>query len=155
MDVRQATLEQLSDASKITKVEAAAIFKVHPRLQECRHSALDQIAQTTPTFVPILANEYSKNDLLLVDLIQRKISWGEELKRARELVADATAELMQEGERIDAGLEQSHEAELARRQAAFNALSQYAQTQQIINNMNRPVVTNCNTFGNSTNCVTH
>jgi hypothetical protein len=46
--------------------------------------------------------------------------------------------------RIQAGLEQSHEAELAGRQAAAQAAADspahYAQTQQIISSMNRPTV---------------
>jgi hypothetical protein len=44
-------------------------------------------------------------------------------------------------QRIVAGLQQSHEAELARRQAALHltadAFERYAQTQQIIGSMNR------------------
>jgi hypothetical protein len=48
-------------------------------------------------------------------------------------------------QRLVAGLQQSHEAELERRQAALqstaDAFGRYAQTQQIISSMNRPV--NC------------
>ena len=43
---------------------------------------------------------------------------------------------------------------MARRQAAANAMTQYFQTQQMIDNMNRPVVTNCNQMGTMVNCVT-
>jgi hypothetical protein len=56
--------------------------------------------------------------------------------------------MVAEGQRIVAGLQQSHEAELDRREAALqsaaDAFAQYAQTQQIISSMNRPV--NCITM---------
>jgi hypothetical protein len=76
-------------------------------------------------------------------------------------VFEAQAQLVAEARRIEAGLEQSHEAELAQRQAAAQAaaaaLAQYAQTQQIIANMNRPTFTNCLRMGyqgNMLNCTT-
>ena len=64
------------------------------------------------------------------------------------------AGLQAESQRIVAGLEQSHQAELARRQAAAQAIAQWAQTQQAINAMNRPVTTNCMNLGSGmVNCV--
>jgi phage terminase Nu1 subunit (DNA packaging protein) len=62
--------------------------------------------------------------------------------------------LQAEERRIVSGLERSHEAELARRQAAAQAIAQWAQTQQVINAMNRPVTTNCTNLGSGiVNCV--
>jgi predicted transcriptional regulator len=114
---------------------------------------LNQISQTTPSLVPIYASLYAKGEGSLVDLIQKKQSWGEHLRRVKDAVVEAKLQISQENQRIVAGLNHSHEAELARRQAAANAMSQYLETQQIINNMNRPVTTNCNQFGNIVNCV--
>ena len=78
----------------------------------------------------------------MIDLIQKKESWGAHVRRVRDVTIAGTAELQAQGQRISAGLQQSHEAELAQRQAAAQAtaaaLAQYSQTQQIINNMNRP-----------------
>ena len=66
----------------------------------------------------------------------------------QDLAIQGRSELTAEAERITSGLQQSHEAELARReaaaQAAADAFARYAQTQQIINSMNRPV--NCITM---------
>ncbi len=74
-----------------------------------------------------------------------------ELKAIHE---ELRAQLVPEGKRIDADLEQSHEAELARRQAAANAIAQFVETAAEINALSRPVVTTCNTYGNSATCVT-
>jgi hypothetical protein len=148
-----ATLEQLSDNSLATDEEVKTILEIHPQLQSCRKQALDRIAQSTPTLIPIWLGVLSKSEDSLIDLIQKKQSWGSHVRRARDLTIAATVELQTEGRRIVAGLQQSHEAELAQRQRAAEALAQWAQTQQMINAMNRPVITNCNEFGSIVNCV--
>jgi len=147
------TLEQLSDPAKATSEEIAIIKATHPRLQQCGQSALEQIAQTTPTIVPIALALIDKSENSLVDLLQRKQSWGDHVRRVKTAYTEASEQYTQESQRIVSGLERSHEAELARRQAALNALAQWAQTQQVINAMNRPIVTNCAGMGSMVNCV--
>jgi len=95
----------------------------------------------------------TKGEDSLIDLIQKKQSWGAHVRRVRDATIEGTAEVQAEERRIVAGLQQSHEAELAQRQRAAEALSQWAQTQQVINAMNHPVITNCNAFGSMVNCV--
>ena len=148
-----ATLEQLTDASLATDEEIRVILEEHPKLQSCRQHTMDQISQTTPTAVPIFLGIATKSEDSLIDLIQKKQSWGAHVRRIRDVTIAGAAELQAEGQHIEAGLQQSHEAELGRRQAAADALVHYSQTQQIINNMNRPVITNCNRFGGMVNCV--
>jgi hypothetical protein len=153
LDPRDATLAQLSDQSLATKQEAEAILAVYPQLQACRKAVLDGLQKTTPSAVPIMAKEYAEADDDTILLVQRKISWGDRVKRGRDRLVAAQAALSAEDHRITAGLEQQHEAELARRQAALDALARWAQTQQVINAMNRPVLTNCTNLGTITNCV--
>jgi hypothetical protein len=153
--ISELSLEQLADASTASDEEIRIILAVHPQLQECRRSALDRLVKSSPSFVPILIVEFNKNEDDLLSLIQRKIAWVEYTKRVRDRAAETRVALQAESQRIVAGLNQEHHAELARRQAALDALAQWAQTQQVINAMNRPVVTNCNQFGGMVNCVTH
>jgi hypothetical protein len=153
LDVRQVTLAQLSDQSLPTKQEIDAVLAVHPRIQACRQAVLDGLLSTTPSVVPILTKEFAGGDDDTIAFVQRKLSWGERVRRARDRVLATQTELQAEEQRIIAGLERSHEAELARRQRALDALAQWAQTQQVINAMNRPVVTNCSQVGSFTNCV--
>ena len=152
--VDQATLQQLTDPAKATDLEIAAIYTVHPRNQPCRQAALEGLSTTTPTIVPIMAGSWERNEEYLIDLIQRKISWGDYVRHAKENGLEMQREIIAEGQRIDAGLQQSHEAELARRQAAANAMVQFSQNQQLINSLNRPTTTNCVGFGNMMNCHT-
>jgi hypothetical protein len=153
IDPREATLAQLSDQSLPNKQEIAAVLVLHPRLQACRKAILDGLLNTTPSVIPILTKEYAGADDDTIAFVQRKMSWGERVKRARDRLIGLQASLEAEQQRIIAGLERSHEAELARRQAATNAISQWAQTQQVINAMNRPVFTNCTGMGSMVNCI--
>jgi hypothetical protein len=154
-DMREATLAQLSDTSLATKPEIDAILVLHPRLKACEKTVLDQLLNTTPSVVPILAKQYSSADDDTILLIQRKMPWGERVRRGRDRVNETLAALQAEGQRVTSGLERQHESELARRQAALNAISQWAQTQQVINAMNRPVMTNCFGTGSMVNCISH
>jgi hypothetical protein len=146
--VADATLEQLADNSLATDQEIRLILETHPKAQSCRKQALERISQSTPTLVPILLAVFTKGEDSLIDLIQKKQSWGTHIRRVRDASIAGTAELQAESRRLTSELQQSHQAELEERQAAAqsaaDAFAQYAQTQQIINNMNRPV--NCLTM---------
>ncbi len=148
LNVNNASLEQLSNTSFVSDVEIRIILDNHPKLQACRREFIDQISSSTPTLAPIFLAMTTKEDDDLVDLIQKKQSWGEFLRHLREDSAQGRAAMSTEAQQIVAGLEQSHEEELARRQMAIegmtDALARYGQTQQIINSMNRQI--NCTTI---------
>jgi hypothetical protein len=124
-------------------------------LQECRKTFLVATAQTEPGLVPILTAAYNKNDDDLLALTQRKIAWGEYVRRMRDRASETQAEIMAEDRRVTSGLQQEHRAEMEQRERAAAALAAWGQTQALINAANRPVITNCNAFGNSMNCVSH
>ena len=105
LDPRDATLAQLSDQSLATKQEAEAILAVYPQLQACRKAVLDGLQKTTPSVVPIMAKEYAEADDDTILLVQRKISWGDRVKRGRDRLVAAQAALSAEDHRITAGLE--------------------------------------------------
>lgn len=154
LNINHATLEQLADRNLASDEEIKVIFATHPKIQSCRQDFLNQISQTTPTLVPVYATIMGKGENSLVDLIQKKQSWGDHLRRVKEAVNEGNVQIAEESKRITAGLNQSHEAELARRQAAADAFRQYNQSQQIINSMNRSVNCTSNRVGNQvfTNC---
>jgi hypothetical protein len=148
------TLEQLAETSRATAEEARAIFGTHPRLQECRKTFLNGVAQSEPSLVPIFTAAYSKADDAALSLAQRKITWGDYIRGLRDRAAEMQTAIQAEDRHVVSGLKEEHEAELARRQRAADAIAAWAQTQQIINAANRPVITNCNRFGSMVNCVT-
>jgi hypothetical protein len=149
-----ASLTQLSDKSLATKADIDAILLLHPRLKGCQKTILDGLLNTTPSVIPILTREYAAADDDTILLIQRKMSWGERVRRARDRVTATQAAIQNEARSVTAGLERQHEGELARRQAALDAMARWGQTQQMINAMNRPVTTNCTNLGSGiVNCV--
>jgi hypothetical protein len=128
--------------------EIRLLLDIHPKMEACRQQLLDRLTLSTPSFAAILATLFAKADDSFIELIGKNQSWGEHTRQSRDLAIEARSELTAEAERITSGLQQSHEAELARRQAAAqaaaDAFARYAQTQQIISSMNRPV--NCITM---------
>ncbi len=159
LNVRSASLEQLANSNFVSDAEIRLILANHPKLQACRQQLVDQLSQTMPTVVPILVRMTTTEDNYLIELLQRKLRWGEFLRRARDAVNQGDGEIAAEGKGIVTGLQQSHEAELERRRAAVqaigNALAEYGRTQQMISSMNRSI--NCTTMEirpgfSTTNC---
>ena len=135
------TLEQMSDSSVATDQEIHAIFVTHPRVQECRKTYMAEISQSTPSLVPIYASFYNKTEDNLLALIQKKLAWGEFAKKQRDAATDSRTAIQVASQSIVAGLKQDHQAEIEQRQRAAEAVSQWAQTQQMINALNHPAPT--------------
>jgi uncharacterized membrane protein YcjF (UPF0283 family) len=149
------TLQQMSDSTFATPTEVQAIFAAHPHIQACRKALLSGFAQSEPSLVPILIASYNKSEDELLALTQRKVTWGDYVRGARDRATELQATLLAEDRSVVSGLNQEHQAEIAQRQRAAEALAAWAQTQEMINAANRPVITNCNAFGNNVNCVSH
>jgi hypothetical protein len=147
------TLQQLSDTSVATPDEIQAIYVIHPRMQECRKALLAATAQTEPSLVPIIITTYNKNEDDLLSITERKMTWGEYAHRIRDRNTELQTALQAEDHRVVSGLQQEHQAEIAQRQRAAEALAAWAQTQEMINAANRPVITNCTGFGSTVNCI--
>jgi hypothetical protein len=143
-----ASLAQLANTNYVSPEEAQLILANHPKLQACRQQFISELSQATPTLAPIFVKAITATDNSTVELLQKKLRWGEFLQRVRQISLERGTETEAEGHRLLAGLQASHDAELARRQAAIqglgNALAAYAQTQQTIAAMNRSV--NCTAF---------
>jgi hypothetical protein len=140
-----ASLAQLANTNYVSPEQTQLILANHPKLQVCRQQFISQLSQATPTLAPIFVKAVTATDDSTVALLQKRLRWGEFLQRVRQITLDRRGETEAESRRILASLELSHEAELARRQAAMqalgNALAAYGQTQQAIATMNRSV--NC------------
>src|SRR5260370_5362905 len=133
-----ATLQQMSDPSVVNDQEIDASLVTHPRVQECRKAFLTEVSQSTPSLVPIYTAFYNRNEDDLLVMIRKQLTWGEFTKKRRDDATEAQAAVQAEGRRIVEGLKQDNAAELAQRQRAAEAIAQWAQTQQMINALNRP-----------------
>ncbi len=158
-NVAEASIKQLSDASRATPDQVEAIFVAHPQYSRCRTEFFNSISSTSPGIGTILAAAWMKNDADLVKVVQRKITWGEYVQLLQAVDSASQRDLSIEVQRIAEGLMQSHQAELQRRREALAAIAAYAQQQQAIEAMRRPVpaqptTTNCRRYGNQVTCQT-
>jgi hypothetical protein len=152
-NLSDATIQQMTDTSYVTDSETQALTTTYPKYKNCHNAFLNELSQATPSVVPIITNYYTKSDDTLLALIQKKITWGVYIQTLKDMAPQYQADINAEYQRINQGLYQEQEAEMAQRRAAALALSQYLQNQQMINTLNQPVITNCTQSGYSTNCV--
>lgn len=150
----EATLAQLADSSMANRDEIQMVYALHPRLKECQRAVLTEFSKSTPAFVPILAKDFGRLDDDILSLVQKKAAWGEFNRRRRDSAVATRSAIQEAAQAVTTELRQMHRDEMAERRAAADAIAQWAQTQQVINAMNRPVFTNCNRFGATVNCVT-
>jgi len=150
-DPAQASLAQMTNKKIATDEEIRTLFTVHPSIQECRQYYLNHTASATPTLVPPLATQYAKWDADVVQLIQKKLSWGQFATQQRTTAVEAQAQVAVEMQRVSAGLQSALDAEAAQRRAAA-ALAGYAAQQQLMNNRMR--TTTCTTTSGVVRCVT-
>jgi hypothetical protein len=87
---------------------------------------------------------------------------GEDLAQALGIASRLLPLEQQVGKEMTAELQQEHQAEMAQRQAVASAFAQAAHNfaeqhnqQQMINAINRPRTTDCNSFGNSVSCTSY
>jgi hypothetical protein len=153
LDSTGTTLQQLSDQSLAMPTEVQTILSVYPKFKECLQAVLNGVAQTEPSVAPILTAAYTKYEDDVLALAQRKISWGDFVRRGRDRSIETQAATQAAEQQIVSGLQREHHAEIEERRRAAEALAEWAQTQQIINAANRPVVTNCNASANLVSCV--
>lgn len=160
LNLSQASLIQMTDTSKVTPSEVLLLSERHAMVVPCRQHAFEQLSSSFPKAVPILIELAAAADQRLLDLAQRKITWGEYVSKGKRILEEAQVRLVVARQQTIERLDAAHQQEMINRQAALNAMSkslattaQYYQNQQVINNMNRSVMTNCTTVGNTVNCI--
>jgi hypothetical protein len=88
------TIAQLSDQSSVTRAQAVAISLIHPRVQAWQRQILTDAALLAPVALPILQRAYAAADDDTALLLQRRISWGERVRRSRDRALSVQAELL-------------------------------------------------------------
>jgi hypothetical protein len=152
-----------ANTSKPTEQQVALLLDYHrDQLSPCRKVTLQAFANVHPAFVAIVAQSYAESDASYARLVRREISWGGFASDSYARLQATKANVSQMGRQLDGELAQAHQYEVQQRQAALSALSQWAyqqqvvmQNQQMINAMNRPVMTNCRYVGATLNCTSY
>lgn len=155
------SLQAQTNTAKATPAEVRDIFVLHNAIGECRKIRLEAAGQISPLLVAPMAERYAREDAAYAALVERKATWGE-FFRAREIARVETKRQYDEAVvTLQRGLQQSHSAELGRRQQAAYAIQQWSyqqqvlsQQQQMINAATQPRTTNCRYIGSQLSCTT-
>jgi hypothetical protein len=121
------TLDQITDTRFATNEEIEAIHLTHPRMEDCRAAFVNDVSRNAPTIAPIFTTEFAKNEDSLVDLLQKRQSWGEYFRRSREVAAEAQAQLGAEVQSLVA----TDKVERAQRQERVSTIMQQNQQLQL------------------------
>jgi hypothetical protein len=146
-------------AEQATQSDAEASY--HQQLAPCRKMMLEGFSHINPALVPPVANSFARSDSNYAKLVTQKSTWGEFVIEASAIARERQSKVSAIARAIDQGLAQSHNAEVAQRQAAAAALQNWSyqqqvlqQNQQAINAASRPRMTNCQYVGTYLNCTT-
>ena len=157
------TIQKMTIDRYMTESEKADVLQLKELTLPCEVATLEGASKIHPDLVTIFATRFSKSDERTIALIQDKITIGESNVMLKEYNLQASKEGREALKNIQQQLTQSHNAEMANRQAAINSLQQWnyqqqqfllqnQQNQQMINAINKPTTTNCSYIGNTLNC---
>ena len=124
-DVRNTSIQQLTDNSYMSDSEKSALYIVHPMIKECRMAVLNDLNASMPTLVPIMEEEMAYGEEDLIRLVNKQITWGQHAQNSKKRAALFSKKGIAEADKIYSQLEQSKEAELAQRQAAAEAIANF------------------------------
>jgi hypothetical protein len=156
------TLAQLSDEGFANDEEISSIVKYHNGFAICRQKFIMDYMTVDPGAIPILTQFWQEDDSVLVDLITRKVTFGEANRKRAALFSVLMSKMRAHYHKMERDLSSAHYDEVQQREDAFLALTQWSQqqqmliqNQQLINALNRPVITNCYRDGNSVQCTSY
>lgn len=155
LDSGQPTIAQLTDDTIPSPEDARLTAALYDRETQCRAAFLNSLAAARPDLVPILADATQRGSAVVVLVVKRKITWADAARKMQAEASITRKQVLAANQAWLGEMNAENRAEIAQRQAAANALMQWSIQQQMINAANRPVFTNCNTFGSSVNCISH
>jgi hypothetical protein len=166
-ETSQPTMVQLTDERLPSQEEAKLWAARHDEMASCRMAFARYLYSVRPDLAAVFTDGWIKGDAIAVDLVERKITWGEGARRTQGALNEFQQKLTATNRQWIADVNASNQAEIAQRQAAAAAMMQWSAQQQqslaqqqMINAMNRPVFvqqparlqTTCMTNGNMMNC---
>jgi hypothetical protein len=115
LDMNAMTLAQLSDPTYASRTEISALMGIHPRILACRSALIAALGRTAPWGITIAQRLFAGGDDDKVLLVQRKLPWGEYVKRGRDRLLAASAEIQQQLSSTAAAGQQRMQDEAVRR----------------------------------------
>lgn len=160
---------QIDSPARVTDELRPAFAEAHRRVVACRQNYRQAVGRSYPEAADVTAQEAAAIDRDWQAMVSGQITIGEGIRRANDRNRQSQAQMTYVNNVVDGQLQTQHMAELRQREVAVAVLSataaglavaaqaqqEAAQRQQLINAINRPVITNCNRVGNSVNCMSY
>jgi hypothetical protein len=123
-DIDQADLGQMADARLISRSEIVVLADWSRDIRQCRNEIVAAATRSSlSAYVPIVLAHWDRQDRIVVQLVQRKIPWGEAVLRLKASRTGLFTDLSEENDRRSSALSRSAEAEQANRAAMLNAFA--------------------------------
>jgi hypothetical protein len=124
--VYRATLAQMSDTRFATDGEIRTLALWTQDIQQCRQRLINTVLTQIPASLAVFVASWNRDDGIYVLLSERKLAWGPAVMRLRIIEAELLSNLTDLMFRITTRLSREEQAELSRRIAIFNALTNLA-----------------------------
>ena len=148
------TIAQLANKKYPTQDEKDLLVQYFDEARPCSQTGLEKLSSVAPDIAQASTDEIIQRDDATMRFIQGKVTWGTYCHDLLDIRQAGQKKQVEAANQLSRELAASDRAERARRAAAANAMSQVLMQQQMINNMNRPTVTNCNQgYYGSISCV--
>jgi hypothetical protein len=122
----QASVVQMTNVTRGNDNEIRALIAWTQDIQKCRREVIGYVRQSSPISLALFLSAWADEDAVFVGVIQRKLSWGVAATRLRAIQVKLLSELTDQAIQVDAQLASAKQAELTRRVAIFDALTNLA-----------------------------
>jgi hypothetical protein len=122
----RASVIQMINTARANDAEISALTAWTQDLQKCRRQVIGYVRQSSPLSLALVLSAWADEDAVFVGVIQHKLSWGVAATRLRAIQVKLLSGLTDRAIEIDAQLNSAKQAELSRRVAFFDALTNLA-----------------------------
>lgn len=119
----QASVVQMTNTDRANADEVRALSAWTQDMQRCRQEVIKLVRQSSPISLALVLSAWADEDEVFVGVIQRKLSWGRAATRLRAVQIKLLSSLTDRAIQVDAQLNSAKQAELARRVAVFDAIT--------------------------------
>jgi hypothetical protein len=154
------SLAQQADPTRATSEETKLILSFHQKYQlPCRQDTLLAMGRGRPAAVLLLAESFVRSDANYLNLVERRITWGEYNKEVKAIRHDFAARLIVAAQAIESDWQDPQVYQVRQRQAAA-ALSDWTRQQrglvrlqQLVNPTEQARASDCHYVGTTLTCT--
>jgi hypothetical protein len=122
----RASVVQMINTNLANEEEVRTLTVWTQDMQKCRRAALEYLRQNSLLSLALVLSAWAEEDEVFVGVIQRKLPWGVAAARLRSAQIKLLSDLTDRAIQIDAQVNSAKQAELSRRVAVFDALTNLA-----------------------------